>query len=450
MEMSSSNGDDRPVSELNDSINDLMLKLSLQSGEPKGSTEFANSADKLSRKGLKTLSEGNIAKLFGNTNHKFWNTQPVTQPDQKLTENDFGPISDIDTVDKVRSDPYPLPSGFKWVVCDIHQESDRLQIYELLRDHYVEDMEKLFRFNYSQEFIKWAIAPKGYIKDWHIGVKIESTDKLIGFISAIPCKLSLSGTLINAAEVNFLCVHKKLRSKRLAPVLIKEITRRVNLKAIWQAIYTAGVIIPTPIATCRYWHRPLDIRKLVQVGFSGLGNRMTMSMAIRIYKLPEEVPKYFRPMQKKDVPQIHKLLCNYLQKFKIYTVWTQEEISHWFLPQKDVIYAYVKETDGKITDFTSFYNLPSSVIKSDKHKILNIAYSYYHVANTIPFENLINDTLIIAKSMNYDVFNMIDLMDNRKVFEKLKFGQGDGDLHFYLYNWKFPPIKPHEVGIVLM
>lgn len=29
-------------------------------------------------------------------------------------------------------------------------------------------------------------------------------------------------------EVNFLCVHKKLRAKRLAPVLIKEITRRVN------------------------------------------------------------------------------------------------------------------------------------------------------------------------------------------------------------------------------
>jgi hypothetical protein len=30
-------------------------------------------------------------------------------------------------------------------------------------------------------------------------------------------------------EINFLCVHKRLRSKRLAPVLIKEITRRVNL-----------------------------------------------------------------------------------------------------------------------------------------------------------------------------------------------------------------------------
>lgn len=35
-------------------------------------------------------------------------------------------------------------------------------------------------------------------------------------------------------EINFLCVHKKLRSKRLAPVLIKEITRRVNICDIWQ------------------------------------------------------------------------------------------------------------------------------------------------------------------------------------------------------------------------
>jgi len=55
-------------------------------------------------------------------------------------------------------------------------------------------------------------------------------------------------------EINFLCVHKKLRSKRVAPVLIREITRRVNLKGIFQAVYTAGVVLPKPIATCRYMH----------------------------------------------------------------------------------------------------------------------------------------------------------------------------------------------------
>jgi glycylpeptide N-tetradecanoyltransferase len=56
---------------------------------------------------------------------------------------------------------------------------------------------------------------------------------------------------LGSVEINFLCVHKKLRSKRLAPVLIKEVTRRVNLKGIFQAVYTAGAILPTPVASCR-------------------------------------------------------------------------------------------------------------------------------------------------------------------------------------------------------
>jgi len=52
-------------------------------------------------------------------------------------------------------------------------------------------------------------------------------------------------------EINFLCVHKKLRSKRLAPVLIKEITRRSHLQGIFQAVYTAGIVLPKPICSAR-------------------------------------------------------------------------------------------------------------------------------------------------------------------------------------------------------
>lgn len=57
---------------------------------------------------------------------------------------------------------------------------------------------------------------------------------------------------IEASEVNFLCVHKKLRSKRLAPVLIKEVTRQCNLKGVFQALYTAGALLPTPVTSCQY------------------------------------------------------------------------------------------------------------------------------------------------------------------------------------------------------
>lgn len=90
-------------------------------------------------------------------------------------------------------------------------------------------------------------------------------------------------------EINFLCVHKKLRSKRMAPVLIREITRRVNLEGIFQATYTAGVLLPKPIAACRYWHRSLNPRKLVDIQFSQIPRNMTMQRMIRLYRLPEVV-----------------------------------------------------------------------------------------------------------------------------------------------------------------
>ena len=57
--------------------------------------------------------------------------------------------------------------------------------------------------------------------------------------------------IVSMVEINFLCVHKKLRSKRVAPVLIREITRRVNLEGVFQAVYTAGVVLPKPVACCR-------------------------------------------------------------------------------------------------------------------------------------------------------------------------------------------------------
>lgn len=34
--------------------------------------------------------------------------------------------------------------------------------------------------------------------------------------------------------------------------MIKEITRRVHLHGIFQAVYTAGIYLPRPITTARY------------------------------------------------------------------------------------------------------------------------------------------------------------------------------------------------------
>lgn len=34
------------------------------------------------------------------------------------------------------------------------------------------------------------------------------------------------------------------------------------------------------------------------------------------------------------------------------------------------------------------------------------------------------------------MFNALNLMENESFLEQLKFGIGDGNLNYYLYNWK--------------
>uniref|UniRef100_A0A671SCF8 Glycylpeptide N-tetradecanoyltransferase n=2 Tax=Sinocyclocheilus anshuiensis TaxID=1608454 RepID=A0A671SCF8_9TELE len=252
-------------------------------------------------------------------------------------------------------------------------------------------------------------------------------------------------------EINFLCVHKKLRSKRVAPVLIREITRRVNLEGIFQAVYTAGVVLPKPVGTCRYWHRSLNPRKLIEVKFSHLSRNMTMQRTMKLYRLPE-APKTsgLRPMTVKDVPAVHRLLKEYLSLFNLVPVMSPEEVQHWLLPQENIIDTYVVEnSDGKLTDLLSFYTLPSTIMNHPVHHSLKAAYSFYNVHTTTTLLDLMGDALILAKAKGFDVFNALDLMENKTFLEKLKFGIGDGNLQYYLYNWKCPSMGSEKVGLVL-
>ena len=49
--------------------------------------------------------------------------------------------------------------------------------------------------------------------------------------------------------------------------------------------------------------------------------------------------------------------------------------------------------------------------------------------------------------MGFDVFNALDLMNNKEFLEKLKFGIGDGNLQYYLYNWRCTAMEPQQVTV---
>lgn len=178
---------------------------------------------------------------------------------------------------------------------------------------------------------------------------------------------------------------------------------------------------------------------------------MTMQRTIKFYKLPAE-PKLtgFRALEERDVEAVCAMLNKHLEKFELVPIYERDEFAHWFLPREDVVDSYVVEQEGKIVAFTSFFTLPSSVMFNPNYKSIKAAYSFYNVpSEQVNLKALVTDALIMAKKKNYDVFNALDLMDNKQFLQDLKFGVGDGNLHYYLYNFKCPAIPSEKIGLIL-
>lgn len=330
-----------------------------------------------------------------------------------------------------------------------------------------------------------ALKPPGYEKSWHVGVRVASGKrKLVAFIAAVPMIIDVNNQKLRTSEVNFLCVHKKLRSKRLAPVLIKEVTRRCNIKGVFQATYTGGNILPGIISTCQYFHRPINVQKLVETGFSQAPPGMTTERMTKLNEIPassatKPQPEGFREMEENDVTGVTELLNAYLSRFDLKPIFSEEEISHTFLSgrgqgdyidgkpmrSKQVLWAYVVENPNtkQITDFISFYSLPSTVVGNEKYPILDAAYMFYYAtdkslpddwrtSNEKVFDNkldvtrrsrvgerlnrLVEAILRISKSAGFDVFNTLTLMDSNHFIDDQKFKPGSGLLNYYIFNWK--------------
>lgn len=387
--------------------------------------------------------------------YKFWSTQPVPQMDSVV--DDQGPRSgaaiEAKSIAQIPKHPYNLIDSFEWSDVDVTNDAQLEEAYQLLNENYVEDGDAMFRFDYSREFLRWALLPPGWHPSWHIGVRVKSNRKLVAFITAVPASISVYDNIIRMVEINFLCVHKKLRSKRLAPVLIREITRRVNLQGIWQAAYTAGAVLPRPVSSSRYYHRSLNPKKLIEVGFSRLQPRMTMTRTMKLYAVkPQTSVPGIRQMKTEDTTAACALLMKYLDQFDMHVDMTVEEFCHWLLPRKNVIYSYVVEDPAtrEITDMVSFYSLPSSIIKHPIHKKLHAAYAYCTAALKTPLTALMQDALVLARQNGFDVFNALELGCNAAFFKELKFHVGDGELHYYLYNWKCHPISKEMNSLVLL
>lgn len=329
--------------------------------------------------------------------HQFWDKQPL--PQERCT---YDGSKEIEKERIVIETPHKLPDGFIW--CEPQVE----EAHKFLRDHYVSG--ETFRLNYSLDTVKWSAEVPGYK---NIGIRKTDTNELIGYISSIPSKISVCNDILNAVQINFLCIHDNFRSMGLVPLLISELKRIANTNNIWQAYATAGAKLPGPITKSSYWHRFLNVKRLVKTGFYE-----TNRLREKYFELRGN--SQFRKMKTKDIPKVTRILQNYFKDFKVAPVINKDWVKHWILP----INSYVND---ETNDFISFYDISSDLV--DGSDSVKQAYAFYMVGDVY------NDAFLIARNLGYDVFNTLDTGVCGKDLEKMKFMKGTGYIYYYLFNW---------------
>lgn len=89
----------------------------------------------------------------------------------------------------------------------------------------------------------------------------------------------------------------------------------------------------------RYYHRCLNVPKLVNVHFTHVPSNMTLARMIRLNKVPER-PRLesqgLREMEEKDIPEVTALYDAYMKRFGMVITLTEEEVRHQFFSGRGV------------------------------------------------------------------------------------------------------------------
>jgi glycylpeptide N-tetradecanoyltransferase len=93
-------------------------------------------------------------------------------------------------------------------------------------------------------------------------------------------------------------------------------------------------VIPTPISTCKYYHRTLNVPKLVDAKFTYVPRNMTIARMIRQFKPPSTLTlsrSGLREMEERDVSAVAELYRRYMDRFDIVPLLEEDDVRHQFL-----------------------------------------------------------------------------------------------------------------------
>lgn len=364
--------------------------------------------------------------------YKFWETQLVPKFNENNSDK-LGPIKSEIKYEDISKEPIELPEkDMEWVLIDINKKGELEKIYNFLIKNYYEVQE--YKEQYSLDFLKWQFSPIENNPHKNILLSIQKKGKIIGFFSGLPLKLSVYGKEILTYNISFLCIDSDYRHKKLAEYMFKEMFRRSYLEKVFQNIFVSRLLIPKPFAECIYYYANVKDK-------------------VKKYKLKEKSSDKFRLMEKKDVKDVYNLISNSQKQFKIYSIFSEEEIEHWFIPIKNVIYSFVKEDENNnITDFTSFY-VVNALIDNMKEKW---CYIYFNIATSMSSEKLFENALVLAEQSGIDYYIGNSINNYENILKKYKFNSNIededsyGSLKYYFNNFLCPETDGKDISIILI
>ncbi|AYV82127.1 MAG: N-myristoyltransferase [Homavirus sp.] len=395
--------------------------------------------------------------------NKFWNTQPVMQ----INETKYGRIEEDKDTNSISQTPHDLNPNFYWDTLDISDDKISTELAGFLNKYYTNSTnstESKFRPHYSSKFIQWILCSYNPNNaELYVGVRVKGNNLLVGFIGATLTMNHLKTETVQTTEVNFMCVHPMLRNKRLAVVLMKELTRRVNLKGCFQAVYMSDKYILNPQCTIQLYHRAIDIRYLVQLNFTTVKLGIKLDEIEKTLHLPNNPQnKNFSLLAKEDIESTCELLNKYLERYSYYPVFDTIYFTHLFFNNEFVKTYILKKPNGEIIDMISYYVLPLSNTNTDTNintntntntnteGCINTGYLFYYTSMFETPYRLIKDILIVAKNDGLKLLSTYNIMENEDILHDLHFEPAGHKYHHYMYNWKCPNLKNDQIAKILI
>ncbi|KAG0484694.1 hypothetical protein HPP92_008586 [Vanilla planifolia] len=385
--------------------------------------------------------------------HFFWEKQPVMQFDDIETDEQ-GPIMAPIPSSEVQQVPYNLPAIFEWATIDIEEDVSFSGLHRFLDENYQEASS--FIYTYSKDFLRWVLGTPGNTKSLHVGVSTKKAKKLVCFISGVPAFVRIQEELLRVSIVNILCVHKKLRSKRFVPVLVKELARRAQLEGIWQGIYATTHFCPTPFCISKWSDRALNPVKLFNLGLLYVRQTITLDQVESLCKVPTETTiRGLRKMESHDVDKVTLLLQAHLKRFLFAPEVDRHFVEHFVAPKEGLVQTYVVENPETkaITDFCSFFVQKKTLENNHQYSELKYAVLFYYAASITPLEKLVGDLLIVASREGFDAVRTHRIAEYSGFLDRLLFSTppNASSVNYYIYNYRLQvAFDPINMGLFIL